>query len=85
MTCYKKGDKVLYESPSSGDRTPALFVEHDMRGWPRSDAILAIKALHGPHTFRWPLAYIEPYDRDRVRVSKEKVRKDKAKKHKKRR
>lgn len=85
MTCYKKGDKVLYESPVSGDRTPAIFVSHDMGGWPRADCILAHKIGSEPHTFRWPLAYVEHYTKERVRNTTKERKMKPERKHKKRR
>lgn len=63
MSCYKKGQIVEYNSPRSPKVWQrALFVEHDMVGFPKSDAILAIrlgpKGSKKAHKFRWPLEYI---------------------------
>lgn len=58
MTCYQKGEKVIWVSPVSGDRSKALFLRHDTEGFPERDALLVIKIHTMKHVFRWPLKHI---------------------------
>jgi hypothetical protein len=62
MSCHKKGDKVTWTSPVSGKKSKAIFVQHDMDGFPKRDCILAIgigaKGNRMTHTFRWPLRLV---------------------------
>jgi len=58
MTCYEKGEKVIWVSPVSGKRGYAIFWKHDEAGFPKKDALLVIKIGKMKHAFRWPLKHI---------------------------
>lgn len=62
MSCYEKGDKVIYFTKYSEGR--AVFVKHDDEGLPKRDALLAIaigvKPNRMTHIFRWPLNQLRP-------------------------
>jgi len=59
MTCYEKGERVIWTSPVSGKRSYAWFFKHDDEGFPKKDALLVIKIGNMKHVFRWPLKYIK--------------------------
>lgn len=68
MSCFRKGEKVWVESPRSKGMSLAIFVQHDLSGFPKSDVILATR-IGGPkskirmvHKFRWPIEYVHHYD-----------------------
>jgi hypothetical protein len=62
MTCYARGDKVWWASPVTGHRTKAVFLQHDVDGFPKRDALLAIKIGNFKQSFRWPLKLISSVD-----------------------
>jgi hypothetical protein len=62
MSCYRKGEKVVWVSPYSGDRSLAFFLDHD-HDFPKRYVILAIgigrKGHKMRHSFRWPLRFVQ--------------------------
>lgn len=80
MTCYERGEKVLWRSWVSGEASGAVFVQHD-EDFPKEDVILAIRIGSMTHAFRWPLEYVEDYDP--AQVTKTVVRRQKTRRRRK--
>ena len=64
MKKYRRGDIVWQISPVTGERSKAVFVKFDTKGFPERDCILAIgigtRGNKITHYFRWPLRLIRP-------------------------
>jgi len=78
MSCFEKGDKVSYSSPVTRDRGVAIFVQHDVDGFPKRDCILAIglgvKGNRVTHTFRWSLRLVDLYEAPRTMSKQRRTR-----------
>jgi len=70
VSCFERGEKVVWVSPVSRDQSYAIFMKHDTRGFPTRDAILLIgigpKGNKMRHYFRWPLRDIRKLRKEKV-------------------